>query len=416
MNVLLEPPRTVVCVAADQPVATELAARLSECDVDDVVACETERAAEQIRSGKCGCVVLHEHIGHDEVVERCQSVRSKDDDLPLIVVREDDSGSIATAATVAGASATLGTPDDEQLQSVVTDELTAYVRHRRAAEESEILDAMLDGLETPLYAKDTAARHLKIADIRGEQDPSDAIGKTDIELYGDESSRFARGAYEDDMTVLESETAVFNRDESHGPSGTHHWSRTTKVPWHDEEGGLKGLVGVSYDITELKQKEARLQEVRDRFREFAEHLSHDLQNPLQVASGYLEMAKSSGDPAAFERVEAALDRMEEMIDDMSAIASHRGTEADNATTCLSRRSIRNPNGLPSVCTSIPLTPSCEEASCPQYDQHIFESAQWMSQQWPTVTRCVSSFRHTTRRRRSAMSSGRSSATASNTSS
>jgi len=332
MNVLLEPPRTVVCVAADQSVANELARRLSECDFDDVISCETVEASERIESTNCGCVVLHDGVGHDEVVDRCRNVRSTDPDLPLIVVIEDDTDSIATAATVAGASATLQTPDDDQLQTVVADELSAYVRHRTAAEESEILDAMLDGLETPLYAKDTAGRHLKLADIRDGLDPSDAIGKTDIELYGDESSQFAREAYEDDLTVLESGTAVFNRDESHGASGTQHWSRTTEVPWYDDEEQLKGLVGISHDITELKQQEARLEEVRDRFREFADHLSHDLQNPLQVASGYLEMAKESGDPAAFERVETALDRMEEMIDDMSAIASHRGTEADNATT------------------------------------------------------------------------------------
>jgi len=331
MNVLLDSPRTVVCWAAESSVLDRCVTVLSDAGFDDVVACETESAVRQrATEDDVGCLVVHDSAGADAVVEVCRTLQSAESERPVVVLTDDVS--LATEATVAGASATLHTPTDEQLRTVVADTVDAYVDRRTDTEEGRILDAMLDGLETPLYAKDTEGRHLKLADLQNDQDPADAIGKTDIELYGDESPAFARRAYEDDMTVIETESPVFNRDESHAEGGNRYWSRTTKVPWYDDDGRLKGLVGVSHDITELKHKEIRLDEVRDRFREFSRHLSHDLQNPLQVASGYLEMAKASGDTEPLERVEEALDRMSEMIADMSSAASHRGGDDESSTT------------------------------------------------------------------------------------
>jgi signal transduction histidine kinase len=49
-------------------------------------------------------------------------------------------------------------------------------------------------------------------------------------------------------------------------------------------------------------------------------VSHDLRNPLSVATGYLDLAREEGDPEQFDRVEAALDRMERIIDDLLYLA------------------------------------------------------------------------------------------------
>ena len=332
MNVLLEPPSTVRCVVPDSDVADEITAALQE-SVDDVVATiDTGTAPEWLDAENWGCLVVHDGIGAHRVRELCESVRGARPDVPIVIAIESGATELATDVAVAGACAPLFDPDPETLRTVVADRLDRYVRRRTNAEESEILTAMLDGLETPLYAKDTEARHVLLAEVRGGLDPEAALGKTDLDIYLDEAPEFARQAYEDDTTVLETETPVLNRDESHGPEGSEHWSRTTKVPWYGSDGQLKGLVGISHDISELKRKEERLEEVRDRFQQFAQHLSRDLQNPLQVASGYLEMARSTGDGDALDRVEEALDRMSEMIDDMSTVASHRGAEDGSETT------------------------------------------------------------------------------------
>jgi len=48
--------------------------------------------------------------------------------------------------------------------------------------------------------------------------------------------------------------------------------------------------------------------LRDRLEQFASYISHDLQNPLNLASGHLKMAREGGDEAALDTAAAALDQ------------------------------------------------------------------------------------------------------------
>jgi len=74
------------------------------------------------------------------------------------------------------------------------------------------------------------------------------------------------------------------------------------------------------DITEQKRHERELERQNERLDEFASIVSHDLRNPLNVASGYLDMARESGDPEHFDRIEGAHDRMSRMIDELLSLA------------------------------------------------------------------------------------------------
>ncbi len=70
----------------------------------------------------------------------------------------------------------------------------------------------------------------------------------------------------------------------------------------------------------LRERERQLAHQNERLEEFAGVISHDLRNPLNVLSGSLEQAEESGDEAAFERARRAVDRMDELIDDMLTLA------------------------------------------------------------------------------------------------
>jgi PAS domain S-box-containing protein len=74
------------------------------------------------------------------------------------------------------------------------------------------------------------------------------------------------------------------------------------------------------DITDQKRRERELERQNERLDEFASIVSHDLRNPLNVASGFLDLACESGDDEHFEQVEAAHDRMGRMIDELLSLA------------------------------------------------------------------------------------------------
>lgn len=62
-----------------------------------------------------------------------------------------------------------------------------------------------------------------------------------------------------------------------------------------------------------------LREQNRRLDEFASVVSHDLRNPLSIAMAYTELA-AEGDDEALENLEAALERMERLIDELLTLA------------------------------------------------------------------------------------------------
>jgi PAS domain S-box-containing protein len=86
------------------------------------------------------------------------------------------------------------------------------------------------------------------------------------------------------------------------------------------------------DITEQKHRERELERKNERLEEFAAVLSHDLQNPLNVAYGHLDLLEDACDcpDADCEQIRTALDRMDTLIDDVLTLArkGERGTDTE----------------------------------------------------------------------------------------
>lgn len=73
-------------------------------------------------------------------------------------------------------------------------------------------------------------------------------------------------------------------------------------------------------LQQLTTREAELTRQRDRLDQFASVVSHDLRNPINVASGRLKLATDECDSDQLEIIDRALTRMEELIDDALLLA------------------------------------------------------------------------------------------------
>ena len=71
---------------------------------------------------------------------------------------------------------------------------------------------------------------------------------------------------------------------------------------------------------ELRARQSELERQNDRLDAFVSIVSHDLRNPLNVASGNLELARLDDDPDRIDAAEAALDRAADIVDDVLTIA------------------------------------------------------------------------------------------------
>ena len=124
------------------------------------------------------------------------------------------------------------------------------------------------------------------------------------------------------------------------------WVRTLGAPWYDDDGDLLGARGAFQDITDRKERERALQRTNARLEEFTAVVSHDLRNPLTVAQVGLELARESGSPEEFDRIEAAHGRMNALIEDLLTLA-HKGQQVEQT------RPVELAALIESVCETLP---------------------------------------------------------------
>jgi PAS domain S-box-containing protein len=84
------------------------------------------------------------------------------------------------------------------------------------------------------------------------------------------------------------------------------------------------------DVTERVEREAELQRHNERLQEFASVVAHDLRNPLNVATGQLDVARERDDDEHLEAVAESHERIAALIDDLLGLA-REGEQVSDAT-------------------------------------------------------------------------------------
>lgn len=87
-------------------------------------------------------------------------------------------------------------------------------------------------------------------------------------------------------------------------------------------------LGTYIDITDRKRAEEQLKQKNEQLEEFANVISHDLRNPLNVAMGHVDLATETCDSPHLETVRQSHRRMQELIDNILTLA-RKGHDIDD---------------------------------------------------------------------------------------
>jgi two-component system, NtrC family, sensor kinase len=153
------------------------------------------------------------------------------------------------------------------------------------AHERNVLRTMIDMIPAFIYAKDAQSRFTacnKLVANRMGVTPEQLLGKSDFDFFPRE---MAEKFFNDEQALLASGKPLIDCEEIAFDkiSGTNRVIVTSKVPLHDEQGRLTGLVGTGYDITERKAAEERLAS-SDRLESIgrlAAGVAHEINTPIQ---------------------------------------------------------------------------------------------------------------------------------------
>lgn len=204
----------------------------------------------------------------------------------------------------------------------------------KMAYERDLFNALMDNMPDAIYFKDTKSRFTRVNAAScpglGIKDPEEAIGMTDFDFAPKE---LAKQFYADDQMVMKSKEPIIGKEEVMIDKIGRKWYSATKVPIKDKNNKVIGLVGISRNITELKEAEKELKLYSDHLEELVEEktkqlkqsermaaigelaamVGHDLRNPLTGIAGATYYIKEDSDSKLDKKSKEMLSVIEEGI-------------------------------------------------------------------------------------------------------
>ena len=238
----------------------------------------------------------------------------------------------------------------------VADDVAFALHNHEIVEERlsalEMLQLVMDNIPQFVFWKDLNSVYLgcnkNFARVAGLKRPEDLIGKTDYNLpWKIEETEFYR---ECDRRVMDTNTPEFSIVERQFQAdGKEAWVQTNKIPLHNYNGDVVGILGTYEDITERRENEEKIlkmnQELEERVRErtgelmsaqekllrkeklevmgqLAGMVSHELRNPLGVINNsiyYLKMKNPDIDQKSlkhFQLIENSIEKASHIVNEL----------------------------------------------------------------------------------------------------
>ncbi len=208
------------------------------------------------------------------------------------------------------------------------------VSNLKIRESETLLRTVVDSLPLNVYIKDLESRKILVnrseMNYLGVTSPEEVIGKKDADFM---DSAAARKSVEEDQYVMRNGREYLNRETiAVKKDGTVTHFLTSKIPLRDAQDQIYGLLGISLDITELKQKEVELRELinvtsqqNKKLINFAHIVSHNLRSHASNFAMLLDLLPKDKEPKETRRIHqmliAASDNLMETLENLNEVVS-----------------------------------------------------------------------------------------------
>lgn len=213
------------------------------------------------------CIISDFSMPQFSGLDALETIKKMGLDIPFILISGAIGEETAVAAMKAGAHDYIMKNNLKRLVPAFERELreAAIRKKNKAAEETirnerKLLRTLIDNIPDLVYVKDVSCRRIisNKADIRfrGFSKEDDILGKTDLEIFGDETGK---PMLDDDLSILLSGEPVLNREEVKNDTiGNPHWFVCSKIPIRNSLNQITGIVAMEHDITDRKMAELAL--------------------------------------------------------------------------------------------------------------------------------------------------------------
>jgi PAS domain S-box-containing protein len=316
----------------DDPDFASLTADFLEIEDDRFTvsaATDSNEGLERLAAEEFDCIVSDYDMPEDNGIEFLSSVRERNPDIPFILFTGKGSEEVASEAISAGVTDYLQKDIGSEQYELLANRIVTAVEQYRTEHELERQNDLFSKAQNIAsvgaweYNLDTYESYVsdEVMRIHGLDRDATLLPEESIEYYHPDDRAAIRTAFREALEAGESydlELRLVDAD------GQQRWVRTRGEPQTDD-GEIVRLRGILQDISEQKRREKRLERQSQRLEEFANVVSHDIRNPLQVASRQLELAEETGDASNFKNSKEALDRISTIIENILTLARHGRT-------------------------------------------------------------------------------------------
>jgi PAS domain S-box-containing protein len=178
----------------------------------------------------------------------------------------------------------------------------------------------------PIFLKDKEGKYILINQAQANlffADKSELLGQDDSFFIKDTSE--LNSIKESDAFVLTEKQSVTLPEQiiTHF-DGSRKILHTTKIPFLSNYDGEVSILGISIDMTEIKNAEKELRKINFELDSFVYHSSHDLRAPLCSLTGLLNLIKLEKDPflkdRCIEEAQKSIKRLDVFISDLTDLS------------------------------------------------------------------------------------------------
>ncbi len=172
-----------------------------------------------------------------------------------------------------------------------------------AMEDRDLFRTLINYLPDNIYFKNRESRFVIANEATAKKmkvrTPSDLIGSRDSNFFDPEMCEIARA---EEAGIMATGKPILNRiHHEKWKGGKSTWGKVSKFPWYAADGTVKGIVGISSDVTKLIETQQKYQRIarqldeKNKILEKEIHLAREVQQALQ--NGFIpdrEWKHSSG--------------------------------------------------------------------------------------------------------------------------
>lgn len=231
----------------------------------------------------------------------------------------------------------------KELHTAIMITLYKHKMQKKLRESKELFRAVFEAVPDLLSIKNLDLRYIKVNPAMGilfNMEPEEFIGKTDIDLFGEETAKHLMAV---DQQIIKGE--IIEDEITEHINGVWHTFHITKVPFRDSDENILGLLSITRDITNRKKAEAALKKAHDNLEfkveertqelkilhndknQFISRASHNLRTPIASILGFTQLLVKGkwGDLnkdqlERLEKIENHAQRLNSIVSDLLSIS------------------------------------------------------------------------------------------------